>query len=94
MLDLPHILYILISGVITALGLWASAKFAKSQKHKDIILKIAAISTVIIHYSDLWVDFFSNGGVAQIENGKVMGAARTRFIIKDEKCGKVFSLAA
>ena len=72
MLDLPHILYILISGVITALGLWAAAKFAKSQRHKDIILKASAIGTVVIHYSDLWVDFFSNGGVAQIENNHIL----------------------
>lgn len=72
MLDRTHILYILISGVLTVLGLWAAAKLARSQRHKDIILKASAVGTVIIHYSDLWVEFFSNGGVAEIENNHIL----------------------
>lgn len=72
MFDLPHILYMVISGILTAGGLYAAARFCKEQKQKDIILKISAISTVVIHYSDLWVDYFSNGGSAQIENNHIL----------------------
>lgn len=59
MSDLNHILYTTISSVITAVGLIILALKLKEQKHKDLVLKISAILTVIIHYSTLWTDYFS-----------------------------------
>ena len=67
MFNLEHILYMIISGIITAALLFILAKTVKSQKNKDLILKISALSTVIIHFSNLWVDFFKNGGTAYVE---------------------------
>ena len=59
--DRTHILYMLISSFITA-GLLALAYFfVKTQKGKERVLKIAAIVTVAIHFSSLWVDFFRTG---------------------------------
>lgn len=72
MFDLPHILYMLISGILTAAGLYAAARLCKTQRAKDIVLKISAISTVVLHYSNLWVDYFSNGGSAEIENNHIL----------------------
>ena len=61
MLDRNHSLYILISGVLTIVLLGLCNKFVKDQKYKDKILKLAAILTVVIHYSVLYVDYFSTG---------------------------------
>lgn len=72
MFDLTHILYMVISGIITTVGLWAAARYIKIPKHKDILLKISAISTVVLHYSNIWVDFFSNGGTAVVENNHIL----------------------
>lgn len=59
--DLSHSLYIVISSVIT-FGLIVLFYFCiKEQKSKDFILKIAAICTVIIHFSSLYVDYFTTG---------------------------------
>lgn len=65
--DIYHILYMVISGLLTAGGLIAAAYFCKTQKQKDFILRCSAIITVILHYSNLWVDYFSTGG-AELEN--------------------------
>lgn len=59
--DLSHVLYIVISSIIT-IGLMILFYFCiKAQKSKDLILKIAATLTVIIHFSSLYVTFFSSG---------------------------------
>lgn len=39
---------------------------------KDRVLKFVSISVVIIHYSSLYVDFFSNQGNAMIENNMIL----------------------
>lgn len=59
--DRTHILYMLISSFITAGLLVLAYFFVKTQKGKERVLKIAAIVTVAIHFSSLWVDFFRTG---------------------------------
>ncbi len=67
MFDLAHILYMVISGVVTAALLIVCSKFVKEQKSKDKILKASALVTVILHYSSLWVDYLTTGS-AEVEN--------------------------
>ena len=64
--DLTHILYIVISALITIGLLFLCGFFVKEEKHKNIILKTAAVLTVIIHFSSLYVDYFKTGS-ANIE---------------------------
>lgn len=71
MFNAQHILYILISGIVTALLLMLSAKYAKTDETKNRILKFFAVATVVIHYSNLWVDYFTTGG-ATIENNQIL----------------------
>ena len=71
MFDLPHILYMLISAVLTASGLVSAAFLCKTQRQKDAILKISALVTVILHYSNLWVDYFTTGK-AEVENNHLL----------------------
>lgn len=59
--DLTHILYMVISTVLTVVGLVLVARFCKTQARKDLVLKITAISTLVLHYSDLWVDYLKEG---------------------------------
>lgn len=72
MFNTQHILYIVISGLVTALLLWLSARFAKDENSKNKILKISAVITVIIHYSNIWVDYFVSGGTATVENNQIL----------------------
>ena len=67
MFDTTHILYMVISAVITAGLLVLAARLCKEQKQKDTVLKAAAVVTVIIHYSNLWVEYLSTGS-ATVEN--------------------------
>ena len=60
MFNLQHILYMVISAIVTALLLWLCAKKIKTQWQKDLILKLSAIVTVIVHISDAYVNFFKN----------------------------------
>lgn len=61
MFNLAHILYMVISAVITIGLLVLCGIFVKQDKYKRLILKIAAILTVVLHYSAVYVDFFSTG---------------------------------
>lgn len=61
MFDTGHVIYIIVSYIAMIVGLVFCNKFIISQKFKDLVLKISAILTVIIHYSVLYVDFFSLG---------------------------------
>lgn len=67
MFDLGHILYMVISGIISILLLWLMVKYFKTEEQKYDALKFFALITVIIHYSSLWVDFFSTGS-AKVES--------------------------
>lgn len=52
--------------ILTIVGLVLCKIYIKQDKSKKLVLKIFAILTVIIHYSILYVDFFSTG-VAEAE---------------------------
>ncbi|MBQ8319407.1 MAG: hypothetical protein IJX81_00835 [Clostridia bacterium] len=60
--DLTHILYMLISAVLSALLLSAAYVWIKKDVQKTLFLKVVATVTVILHYSGIWVEFFGNGG--------------------------------
>ena len=72
MFNIEHILYMVISGILTVVLLYLAARFAKDQHSKNFILKFSAIITVMIHYSNLWVDYFVTGGNATIENNHIL----------------------
>lgn len=72
MFNIEHILYMVISGILTVALLYLAARFAKDQHSKNFILKFSAIITVMIHYSNLWVDYFVTGGNATIENNHIL----------------------
>lgn len=60
-----------ISSVITAALLIACSVWLKEQKHKDLVLKISAVATVALHFSNLWVDYFTTGS-ASMENNQLL----------------------
>ena len=72
MFNTQHILYMVISGILTAVLLALCARFAKDDTIKNRILKFSAIITVVIHYSNLWVDYFTTGGTAILENNQLL----------------------
>ena len=55
-----------ISGALTAMLLYFASRFLTEKRHKSQVLKFSALLTVIIHISDLWFDFFKNGGEASV----------------------------
>ena len=59
--DRDHNLFMLISTLVIVITLVCFKLFVKDQKRKDMFLKVSAILTVIIHFSSLYVDYFSNG---------------------------------
>lgn len=61
-----------ISGVLTVVLLALARRYARDDKTKNYILKFFAIITVVIHYSNLWVDYFTSGGNATIENNHIL----------------------
>lgn len=72
MFNLQHILYMVISGVLTVALLVLARCFVRDDRSKNRILKFFAIITVVIHYSNLWVDYFGSGGTATIENNQIL----------------------
>lgn len=72
MFNQQHILYIVISSILTVLLLALAGVFVKDDKSKNFILKLSAILTVAIHYSNLWVDYFMTEGEATIENNQIL----------------------
>ena len=72
MFNAQHILYMVISGILTAALLVLFARKVTHPNTKNRILKIFAVLTVAIHYSNLWVDFFASGGSATIENNQIL----------------------
>ena len=61
-----------ISGILTVALLVLAKVFVKNERTKNSILKFSAIITVAIHYSSLWVDYFTTGGNALIENNQIL----------------------
>lgn len=72
MFNLQHILYMVISGLLTTVFLILAGRYAKKETTQNFILKFSAILTVVIHYSNLWVNFFATGGSATIENNHIL----------------------
>lgn len=62
--DLTHILYMVITFSLTIALVVLFHFKVKSESGKFKVLKISAVLTVIIHYSSLWVDFFTSNEVA------------------------------
>lgn len=56
--DTPHILYMVISAIITAVIMVLAFFFLKSQKGKDALLKFFAVITLVIHFSPIYYDYF------------------------------------
>lgn len=59
--DKSHTMFMLISAITITALLVLFVFFVKQQKHRDLILKISALVTVILHFSSLYVDFFTTG---------------------------------
>ena len=59
--DSTHTKFMIFTLCFTTISLLVFYKTVKNQKSKDLVLKIFSILTVIIHYSGLWVDYFSTG---------------------------------
>ena len=67
MFNLAHILYIVISAVVTVALLVSAGLFVKEEKYKKLIIKIIAVVTVALHFSDIYVEFFQTGSVSVSE---------------------------
>lgn len=61
MFNLAHILYMVISAVITAVFLVLAGLFVKDEKYKKLVIRILALATVVLHFSDVYVSFFTTG---------------------------------
>lgn len=72
MFNSQHILYMLISGAVTAALLVLSNRFATDDASKNKILRFFAVITVVLHYSNLWVDYFTTGGNATVSNNQIL----------------------
>lgn len=95
MFNTPHILYMVISGILTAVLLVLADRMLKLQHHKDRFLTFFAIATVVVHYSDLWVDYFANDGQVLVSSAHLlpvwpcnvmMWMLLAASLIKDKKC--------
>ena len=71
MSDLNHILYTSISLILTTVAMVFLSKKQLSDKTKTLILKISALLTVIIHFSSLYVDYFS-GNEPSVEQSMLL----------------------
>lgn len=72
MFNTQHILYMIISGALTAVLLYLSKRFVTDDASKNRILKFSAIITVVLHYSCMWVDYFTTGGNATISKTHIL----------------------
>lgn len=68
--DLQHSLFFSISFIIVAIVEILLYKYVYKQEYKNLVLKIAAILTVIIHYSSLLYDYLTTKS-AQIEENMI-----------------------
>ena len=66
------LLYNLITLTIVTLLLILCKKVIRKESTKDIVLKSVSVAVVAIHYSSLYVDYFTNGGEAMIENNMIL----------------------
>ncbi len=61
-----------ISTILTAVFLALALIFVKNQEKKNLILKASAVITIIIHYSNVWVEFFANAGDITVESNHIL----------------------
>ncbi len=71
MLGTTHIIYMLISLALSAAVLTLLYFRAKEERQRTIALRFFAIITVVIHFSSLWVDYFSDG-TATVESSMLL----------------------
>ena len=64
MFNTTHILYMIISSLISAGILVLLYVKVKDEGKKTVALRAMALATVAIHYSSLWIDFFTSGELA------------------------------
>lgn len=72
MFNTQHILYMVFSAISTVVILLCAAKWLKRQEQKDEFLKACAIVTVLLHYSDIWVDYFTSGGYVYVASVHIL----------------------
>ena len=65
-------LYNAVALALTVLLMIVCKKTIRSDKTKDRVLKWTALAVVAIHYSSLYVDYFSNHGEAAIDNTMIL----------------------
>lgn len=68
MFDGFHLLYIIISLLLTAIMLIYARKYLKKQHHKDMFLVINGLLCFFSHISSLWVEYLTNDGVAHVND--------------------------
>ena len=66
------LLYNLIAFILTTGLMILCKKVIRKDSTKDFVLKFVSVAVVVIHYSSLYVDFFSNNGNAMIENNMIL----------------------
>ncbi len=59
------IIFNVILILIIAFGIWLSKKFVKTEKSKTIILLIAALTTIVFHYSSFLIELISGGNAIE-----------------------------
>lgn len=72
MFNTQHILYITVSGVLTVVLLMLCRARIQNSSAKNYILKLSAVLTVAIHYSNIWVNYFASGGSTVFENNHIL----------------------
>ena len=72
MFNTQHILYMVISAIITAGLLVLFSKKVTTDRRKSQVLRFFAVITVIIHISDAWVDYFTSAGSATITSVHIL----------------------
>ena len=72
MFNTQHILYIIVSGIFTAVLLTLARTCVRDEKNKNRILLLSAVLTVALHYSNLWVEYFTMGGTVTVENNHIL----------------------
>ena len=102
MFNLQHVLYILTSGALTAVLLFLASKKTKARDKRDLFLKLSAVLTVVIHESDLWVEYLCSGGNAYVGSTHIFPMYPCNIIMwmllfvafLENKEGRLFRLGA
>ncbi len=66
--DGAHVTYIIVSLGVTVLLLYLATRHLKTQRGKDVFLKVFALLTFFLHVSILWHDFLAHGSAAVPDN--------------------------